>query len=266
MSSKKFFTLPQVAQVSLLALGITLIVISVFCASSVIAILGTAFIFWSVILFYITPVRHVPLPFISAASIGGYDNIERILVEFDLNEKGLYLPPKILMDVESSLVYVPKCSSASLPSWEEINNKLISAQKNGVFLSPPGIGLSQLFEQELGISFTKIDLAGLSSILPKLLIDLFEITDSVNIQVNGDLITIEITYGLFDDVCHTMNNQPRTHSQVGCLLSSALACILAKVTGKTVCILKELRDEENHTTTIVFCSEDKFIEKLGNSY
>jgi hypothetical protein len=72
------------------------------------AILGTAIVFWGAILFYILPVKHVPLAFIAASASSNVNNIERILFEFDLSEKGVYLPPKNLKNIESSLIFIPK--------------------------------------------------------------------------------------------------------------------------------------------------------------
>jgi hypothetical protein len=46
--------------------------------------------------------------FLGASANGSADNIERILSEFDLSEKGIYLPPKNLKKIESSLIFIPK--------------------------------------------------------------------------------------------------------------------------------------------------------------
>jgi adenine/guanine phosphoribosyltransferase-like PRPP-binding protein len=44
---------------------------------------------------------------------------------------------------------------------------------------------------------------------------------------------------VFEDLCEETRKLKRTHETVGCPLSSALACVLAKATGKPVTIEKE---------------------------
>jgi hypothetical protein len=240
-----------------LSLGILLILVSTLYASSFMAILGTAIVFWGTILFYILPVKHFPLTFVAASASCNVNNIERILSEFDLSEKGVYLPPKNLKNMESSLIFIPKVSKTALPTSDDFIEKLYSPQKDGAFLTPPGLAFSILFEKELGISFTKTTLEHLELTLPKLLTEDLQICESVDIQVQGNMLTIEIIGSIFNDVCKATNSQPHTHEQVGCLLSSALACILAKTTGKPITIQSETQNLDSKKTIILFRIEDK---------
>jgi hypothetical protein len=236
----------------MLSLGVLLVIVSAFYVSSFLAILGTATLFWGVILLHITPVKHVPLAFLDASINGNANNIERILSEFDLSEKGIYLPPENLKNVESSVIFIPKVAENSLPLAEESIDKFYSKQKDGAFLTPPGLGLSQLFEKEIGTSFTTLDFKDLPSVLPKILIERMEIAENVEIHAQENTITIEITGSLLNGVCQATNNQPRTHAQVGCLLTSALACVLAKATGKPITLQNENTNQETKTTHIEY--------------
>jgi hypothetical protein len=144
-----------------------------------------------------------------------------------------------------------------LPTSEESIEKLYSQQKDGAFLTPPGLAFSILFEKELGMSFTKTNLEHLELTLPKLLSEDLEMCESVDIQVQENMVTMEIIGSIFNYVCQATNNQPHTHEQVGCLLSSALACILAKTTGKPITIQSETQNLVARKTTILFRMEDK---------
>jgi hypothetical protein len=44
---------------------------------------------------------------------------------------------------------------------------------------------------------------------------------------------------VFGSICEENQKYPKTHEQVGCLLSSAIACILSKASGKAVIIQNE---------------------------
>jgi hypothetical protein len=194
--------------------------------------------------------------FIAASASSNVNNIERILSEFDLSEKGVYLPPKNLKNMESSLIFIPKVLKTALPTSDEFVEKLYSPRKDGVFLTPPGLAFSILFEKELGMSFTKTNLEHFELTLPKLLTEDLEMCENVDIQVQENTVTIEIIGSVFNDVCKATNNQPHTHEQVGCFLSSALVCILAKTTGKPITIQSETQNFVARKTTILFRMED----------
>ncbi|MCW4009023.1 MAG: hypothetical protein NWF05_00170 [Candidatus Bathyarchaeota archaeon] len=232
----------RVATLALLALGVALVVASAFYGSSFLAIIGLAIGFWAAILFYIKPVKHVPLSLFTASADSIFSNIERVLIELKLTSKGVYLPPKNLKDIESSLVFVPKHPKTSLPTSGETNEKLYCDQKNGVFFSPPGLELCRMFERELGVSFTKVDLAYLQEALPKLMVTNLEAAEALEINVIGNIVVVEATGTLFCQLCQKTDAQMLTHNQLGCLFSSAIACALAKAAGEPVIILREARN------------------------
>ena len=232
-----------------LMIGVALVVLSALNSSSFLAILGVAIIFWGAILLYVTPFKHVPLTLLNASAEAAADNIERLISELNLNEKGVYLPPKNLKNIDSSLVFIPK---TPLPTPEEADEKLFTNQKTGAFVTPPGSALSRLFEEELGFSFTKTNLEQIQNKLPKLLVEGMELAEEAEIQIQSKNITLEITGSILDEICRKTDSQPRTHKQVGCLLSSAIACALAKAAGKPVTIQNETRNQETKTTHIEY--------------
>jgi hypothetical protein len=236
----------------MLLLGVGLVVVSAFYASSFLAILGVAIIFWGAILLYITPSKHVPLTLLNASAEAATANIERVISELNLSEKGIYLPPKNLKNIESSLVFIPETPQTPLPTPEESNEKLLTKEKTGAFVTPPGSALSRLFEEELGFSFTKTDLNQIQNKLPKLLVEDLELAENAEIQIQSNKVTVEITGSILDEICRQTDSQPKTHKQVGCLLSSAIACALAKATGKPVTIQNETRNQETKTTHIEY--------------
>jgi hypothetical protein len=229
-----------------LIIGVALTVLSALNGSSFLAILGVAIIFWGAILLYVTPAKHVPLTLLNASAEAAAANIERLISELNLSERGVYLPPKNLKNIESSLVFIPETIKTPLPTPEETN------EKTGAFFTPPGSALSRLFERELGFSFTKTDLKQIQNKLPKLLVEDLELAENAEIQIQGNTVTVEIIGSILDEICRQTDYQPKTHKQVGCLLSSAIACALAKATGKPVTIQNETRNQETKTTHIEY--------------
>ncbi len=235
-----------------LIIGVVLIVLSALNGSSFLAIFGVTIIFWGAIFLYFTPSKHVPLTVLNASAEAAADNIERLISEQNLSEKGVYLPPKNLKIIDSSLVFIPKNPKTPLPTPEETNEKQLTNQQTGAFITPPGSALSRLFEDELGFSFTKTNLNQIQNKLPRLLVEGMELAESAEIQIQGNTVTLEITGSVLDEICKQTDSQPKTHKQVGCLLSSAIACVLAKATGKPVTIQNETRSPEIKTTKIEY--------------
>lgn len=111
---------------------------------------------------------------------------------------------------------------------------------------------SKLFEKELGMSFTETNLDALKKKLPPLLIEDLEIAEDVEIKSQGNIITIEATNYIFNKLCDETRKLEKTHATVGCVFSSALACAIAKATGKPVAIQKEELVNEGKTNRIEF--------------
>lgn len=242
----------QIIILTMLAFGIEIVVISAFYSSSFLAILGVAIIIGGAMLLYVTPSKYVPLALLNASAEAAAANIERIILGLNLSEKGIYLPPKNLKNTESSLIFIPESIKTSLPTPEEANKNSLANEKTGAFITPPGAALSRLFEKGLGSSFIKTDLKQIQSKLPKLLVEDLELAQSVEIQIQGNTITLEITGSILDEICRQNDSQPKTHKQVGCLLSSAIACALAKSLGKPVTIQNETRNRETKITHIEY--------------
>ncbi len=224
----------------LLLLGTVLTILSGFCFSSFLAIVGITLIFWGAILYYVKPTKQVPFSFVAASSDSSTDNINKVLSEINVVRKGYYLPPKSLQGTDSSLVFIPKYSVPSFPAGNEITDGLFTSKKDGLLLTPPGYGLSRIMEQKFGQSFSKIDVPSLRRQLPKLLVEDLELVENVCIHSNDDVLLFEIRGSIFIDECVQVQKCSSVHSAVGCLLSSSLACVLAKVTGKVVTIKKEV--------------------------
>jgi hypothetical protein len=212
-----------------IALGAIALISSIYYVSTYLAIVGFAMVFWSATLLYVIPSGK--RSFLPSAK-----NIEKTLIDYNLNGKGVYLPPKKKTD--SVTLFIP--ASDSTDESGSINTG--KHKKDGVYLTPPGQALCRVFEQQIGAPFTKMNLEQFKIIFPKLLTDYFEFAHSVYIQTDKEIVTVGITENRLRHVCQTLNDYPRTHRQVGCLLTSATACVLVKVTGEPITIQDETNE------------------------
>ncbi len=244
----------QVAVITLIV-GLALTALSTVEGSAFLIILGVSVAFWSILLLYLTPRKQASLSLFNASASTNGSNIERSLVEFNSTEKGVYLPPHNLINIENSLVFVPRTPHMALPTPAETSDKLFTEKKNGLFLTPPGYALSRLFEQELKSSFTKLDLPQMQTMISSLIRKL-EFAKDAKVRVQDRIITMEITDSIFNTLCQeTSNSQPRTHEQIGCILASAFACAFAKVSGKPITIQKDTLTADTKTRIIEYLME-----------
>jgi len=233
----------------MLSLGPVSLLGSAFYSSYVAAFTGLGLTFWGALLMYLTSSKHVRLELLTATASSALSDIERILANTELDMKAVYLPPKHLKDYESSLVFIPSKPNGALPKPEETSEiNLYSENAKGLFITPPGLALSKLFERKLGKSFSTVDLAEMQRALPKLF-DELEITKNLSFQVEGNLVSIETGDHIFKDLCAETRKLQKTHETVGCPLSSAIACSLAKASGKPVIVEKELLNLDGTTRT-----------------
>ena len=247
----------KTAMLSLVALGVATLAASTFLMSSFFAIVGFSLIFWGAVLLYITPTGSALLDLINAAAEPTSANIERILTEYNLNQQGIYLPSdnnvglfnksKPLDRSKSVVVFFPETQNLML------NSKRAQVRINGgLFVTPPGRALCRVFEQRIGRSFSTIDLEKFTKIMPIILTKHLNLAETVEIQTEEEIVTIEITMNVLARICQETSNKPKTHKQVGCLLSSAIACALAKVTGKPITLQNEISDAETKATKIQY--------------
>ena len=232
----------------LLVLGLVSLLGSAFSNSYVVAFIGLGLAFWGALLLYLVPSKHVRLDLLTATGISSFADIERILASSDSTAKGVYLPPRLLEDYQSSIVFVPSNAEVGLPKREEVDmEKLYSKQPDGIYLTPPGLALSRLFEKELNVSFTETDLSVLPKELPRLF-ERLEISKDTDISADDTTVTIRVGKHVFFDLCEEAAKLKRAHETIGSPLSSALACVLAKAAGKPVIIQKEENKPEQTTT------------------
>lgn len=187
----------------------------------------------------------------NAAVSSSLDNIERILATTETNLKGIYLPPKNLLDYNSTLVFVPARPNEPLPSSAETGPKeLYSRNPEGLLLTPPGLALSRLFEKQLKRPFTEFSLSGLQQQIPKLFEEL-QITKNLSLTTQASTITVEIRNHIFKELSEETKKLPKTLLTVGSPLSSALACAFAKATGNPITIEEEETTQKG-TTAILY--------------
>jgi len=216
---------------SLLAIGALALISSIAFFSSILAFIGLGLTFWGALFLFIRPVAYVKAKLLDSTTVSSLIAIDKILSEEACQGKGLHLAPKY----KDGMVFIPANNEVAMPSADEIaGGKVFFENPQGVFLLSPGYGLTKLFEKELGVDFSKVDLNYLQKNLPKLLIEDLEVVEDFSINVDGEFVEVKMVGAVYQDLCREVKKLNNICLHIGCPICSAIGCALAKVTGNPV--------------------------------
>jgi len=178
----------------------------------------------------------------------------------DLNYKGkpIYIPPypkeaylpEYLKGLKEMIVFIPAEDVVAMPTIEEMAKKqFLLKNPKGICIAPPGYGLVSLFERELKTEFTQISLDELYEALPTIIVNNLELAKEFEINPEKNLIHVKIIDSVYKDLYTSEQSIKSIHS-IGCPLASAIACALAKTTGKLVAIVKDLISPDSKTIEV----------------
>jgi len=253
MSKRKRMASERITGYILALVGILALVLSIAYVSSILAFIGLGLTFWGALLLYLKNERYVKTRLLDSTALSSLENLSKIIKELDYKGRAVYLPPKYLRDFKSGLVYIPKKEETEIPSVEEVSEeKTFSKNPQGIFLTPPGLNLTHLFEKELETDFVKTDLPYLQKNMPKLFIENLEIAQDSQIETQNSIVNVEITGSVYKDFCTETRKLQNICGSIGCPLCSAIACALAMAVGKPIIIEKDETSEDNKTITIQY--------------
>jgi len=149
------------------------------------------------------------------------------------------LPPRYLKGIKEGTVFITSGKDLTLPTIEEVaKEKVFLKNPEGICLTPPGLGLVNLFEEELGINFAKVDLNYLQNNLPKLFIEGLEIAEDLEMNVENNLVHLKMKGTIYNDFCNKVRKLSNICNSFGCPLCSSIAIALTRATGKPIIIEK----------------------------
>jgi len=220
---------------SLLTLGVVALISSIIFVSSILAFIGLGLTFWGALFFFIKPVAYVKAKLLDPTVVPSLIAVDKILSEEACQGKGLHLPPKYTEGCKEGMVFIPASNEVAISSIDEITGeKIFSKNPKGVYLLSPGYGLAKLFEKELGVDFSKVDLGYLQKNLPRLLVEDLEVVEEFSMDMEGEIVEVRMVGSIYRDLCHEVKKLANICLLTGCPMCSAIGCVLAKVTGKPV--------------------------------
>jgi len=216
---------------SLLILGAVALVSSIVFFSSILAFIGLGLTFWGALFLFMRPEAYVKAKLLDSTVVSSLSAIGKMLSKEAFQGKGLYLAPKY----GEGLVFIPAKNEVVIPSMDEIAaGKVFLENPKGVCLLSPGYGLSKLFEKELGVDFSKVDLDYLQKSLPRLLVDDLEVVEDFSMNVDREFVEVRMVGSIYKDLCREVKKLTDICLRIGCPICSAIGQVLAKVTGNPV--------------------------------
>jgi len=227
---------------------------SIIQESQILAFIGLSLTFWGALFFFIKPIRYVRSELLGLAELPSYTTIDRILREFKFKGKSYYIPPypkdvylpEHLKGLKEMITFISSNADASMPTIEDMaKRKFILKNPNGICISPPGLGLLTQMENELGRDFTEIDLETLIESLPQIVTSDLQVAEEVEIKNENNKIYTKVSGSIYRDL-YARQDLMSIHV-LGSPLISAIACALAKTTGRTVSIERSKISEDGLT-------------------
>ena len=232
--------------IALLIIGALLLSASVITSSTILAFIGLGLTFWGALFLFARSTKFVTVPILDATALSTYATLDRIIDDLNYKGKAIYIPPypkeaylpEHLKGLKEMVVFISAKDTTNIPTIEEMAKKqFLVKNPKGICITPPGSGLVSLFENELKISFTQVDQESLYEVLQRVIVDNLELATNFEIESENKLIRAKITHSAYKDLYSKEQILKSVHT-VGCPLTSAVACALAKTTGKPVTIFK----------------------------
>jgi hypothetical protein len=234
----------------LLFLGFFFIIVSILYSHNLSAFTGIALTFWGALLFYIRPTSFVRKVIIDSICLDNLQNIQQILHELDYKGTPRYLTQGTLEGLQRAVVYISKSQNFfELKDEHLLDEKMIITNPEAIKITPPGLGLSELFEEELRTNFSMVDLSYLKHHLNKVIVDGLEIAKSFEMTCFESNVHIEVKETIFDNIIRGLIREDMK-IQIGDPLNSAIACVITRSTKRSVIIEKiEIDSKEKITKT-----------------
>jgi hypothetical protein len=242
-----------------LVFGIFLLVFSVFISSQIIAFIGLGLTFWGALFNLIKTTRYIEVSLLETTTVPEYMNIDRIIADSPLRGDAFCLPSFLkegyfaenLKGLKETVTFIPAEKNAGMVSIEElVKGKFQIENPKGVLMTSPGIGILDRIEQELNTDFEKISLEEFAEVLPQFL-QKINLTKDAEIAINGNEASLKIADSVYKNL-YSKKYDLKSISTIGCPIVNAVACAIAKITGKPVSVQEIHTSQNGQSTTAIF--------------
>jgi len=236
--------------------GILALIFSILNNSNILAFIGLSLAFWGALFFFLRPVKYVSSSLLDSTAIATYTTIDRIVKDLKFKGKSYYIPPypkevylpQHLKGLKETVVFI-SADTGGMPSIEELaKSKFLLENPNGICVVPPGLGVLAQFEKELRIDIAKLQISELCEIFPPLITENLQLAKEIEMKQENGQVYLKMIDSTYKNL-YAAEDLKSIHF-LGCPLASAIACALAKATGKMVTIQKDNITPDDQTIEV----------------
>lgn len=231
----------------LLTIGMILFAISIVHNMTIPTYIGIALLLWGTLFLYVKPINFIRKDILNSIIPDINNTLENLIRQLEYRGVPKYISPGTFSGLSNVVIYITKSPDDTLPTELPSENTIINKKPPSMTIKPPGLGLSKLIEKELRTNFSAVDYNYLNKNLEKALVERLEIARSFEIEKTNSSVTTRIKKGIFD-VTVSSTSQKENIILLGDPLTSAIACILARVTRKPITIESIEKEEEEIIT------------------
>jgi hypothetical protein len=245
--------------------GALSLIVSILDNSQVLAFTGLGLTFWGALFFLVRPIRYVKSSLLDSTAISLYSTIDRIVKDLKYKSKSYYIVPPYpkelflpehLSGLKEMVVFISAGSDVDMPSIEEmVRSRFLLENPKGICVTPPGLGLLTQFEKELKTDITKLELEELCEILPQLILENFQLAKEIKMKTERNQVHLKILDSAYKNLYSREENLKSVHF-LGCPLVSAIACAIAKTTGKIVTLYRDRISPDGQVIEVLY----RFLE------
>jgi len=238
--------------------GALALIFSITENSQVLAFIGLGLTFWGALFFFVRPVKYVKSSLLDSTAASTYTTVDRIIQDLEYKGKSYYIPPypkevylpEHLKGLKELIVFISADSDEGMPSIEEMaKSRFILENPKGICVAPPGLGLLAQFEKELRTDITKLELNELNETLRQIILENFQLAKEIEMKTEENQVYLKIIDSTYKKLYTAEQNLKSLHF-LGCPLVSAIACAIAKTTGKITTIHKDKTSLDGQTIEV----------------
>jgi len=242
----------------LIIIGTISLALSIIYTSSLLALIGIGILSLGGIFTYISNEEYVKKILLDTSTSSQLEMVNRLIQEADLAGIAAFLPPKYFKIPEAYKVYISKQKSSKLPAPEtfyKIDPRFpyeFIEKPPAILITPPGAELVMLFEKELKTNFLRVDLHYLEDNLPELLTENLQVVKYLEINIEDTAISVRIEGSVYKRA-EVIGENPGIYFSFISPLTNAIACVLAKVSGKPIMEVKRQIKSDGEVIIVEYC-------------
>ena len=149
-------------------------------------------------------------------------------------------------------MFIPAEDQSGQASIQDLaEGKFMVGNPEGVLVSPPGLGLLSQIEKRMSVDFTKMSMEELCEVMPRFILDDLNLAMEMELTPSDDQVGLRLVDSVYKGL-YGGENDLKSVTLLGCPIASAVACAVAKTSGRPVFIQDHGITVEGSTVRVLY--------------